>query len=177
MWPRSVDRRCALSPRVCISVSTNSALSRRKACATHTPHTPHTGALTERAPAERRGSPSLVMGSMSCRKGAAGERELIGLLRDRLGDLPGLCRNLDQCRSGGADFHIADHAVEVKRAERFRAVWIEQAKRQAGNAVPVIAWRRSGDHWQFLLVMDLEEFTGTVREALGSTAVSGGCVP
>lgn len=79
------------------------------------------------------------MSNSQRRKGAQGERELIGLLRDRLGDLPGLARNLDQARDGGADFTVAGHAVEVKRAEQFRAAWIEQAVRQAGDDVPVVA--------------------------------------
>lgn len=49
MHPRSVDSGCALLACDCCSVSTKGALSRPEARATHTPHTPHTGALTERA--------------------------------------------------------------------------------------------------------------------------------
>ena len=112
------------------------------------------------------------MSAMQRRKGAAGERELIGLLRDRLGDLPCLCRNLEQSRSGGADFHVAGHAVEVKRAERFRADWIEQADHQAGDDVPVVAWRRNGGRWRFLLVLDVDEFAQVVRKVLDSSTVA-----
>ena len=41
------------------------------------------------------------MGAMQRRKGATGERELIALLREHLGEE--LTRNLDQARDGGAD--------------------------------------------------------------------------
>lgn len=103
------------------------------------------------------------MGAASRRKGAAGERELIALLRERLGDLPELRRNLDQPRDGGADLRIAGHAIEVKRAEQFRSSWIDQADAQAGGDVPVVAWRRNGGRWRLLLVMDLDGFAAAVR--------------
>lgn len=112
------------------------------------------------------------MTAMQRRKGADGERELIGLLRDRLGDLPALRRNLEQSRSGGANFNVAGHAVECKRAERFRADWIEQAERQAGEQVPVVAWRRNGGRWRFLLVLDVDEFAQVVREDLDAPATA-----
>lgn len=103
---------------------------------------------------------------MSRRKGATGERELIGLLRDRLADLPGLHRNLDQCRDGGCDIRLPGYAIEVKRAERFLSAWIEQAERQAGDDVPVVAWRRNGSRWRCLVVLDVDRFAEQIREGL-----------
>lgn len=110
------------------------------------------------------------MAALSRRKGACGERELLTLLRDQLGDLPELRRNLEQARDGGADFRIAGHAVEVKRCERFSAAWIDQAERQAElhGDVPVIAWRANGKPWRFLLIADMEDFTMRAREKLKS---------
>lgn len=108
------------------------------------------------------------MGARSRRKGAAGERELIGLLRDQLGDRPELRRNLDQCRDGGADCRVAGHAIEVKRAERFLSAWLDQAEAQAGDDIPVVAWRRNGGRWRFLVVQTVGQFAEQVREHLSS---------
>jgi len=111
------------------------------------------------------------MSAMSRRKGATGERELIGLLRDWLGDLPGLCRNLDQVRDGGCDIRLPGYAVEVNRAERFLSRWLEQAETQSDGDVPVVAWRRNGGRWRCLVVLDVDGFAETVRERLGEAKV------
>jgi len=109
------------------------------------------------------------MTAMSRRKGANGERELTTLLRERLGNLPGLCRNLDQVRDGGCDIRLPGYAIEVKRAERFLSAWIAQAEAQAGSDVPVVAWRRNGGRWRCLLVLDVDGFCEQVRERIAST--------
>ena len=109
------------------------------------------------------------MSASQRRKGAHGERELVNLLRDRLGDLPGLCRNLEQSRSGGADILLPGYAIEVKRAERFLSAWIEQAEREAGDCLPVVAWRRNGKPWRCLLVLDVDQFAEAVRGRLPGT--------
>lgn len=99
-------------------------------------------------------------------KGANAEREVISLLRDLLGDLPGLKRNLEQYRAKGYDFTVADLACEVKRGERFLSAWIFQADNQSAEKLPVLIWRKNGERWRFMPIMDLHEFAEFVRERL-----------
>ena len=100
-------------------------------------------------------------------KGAAGEREVLALLGDRLGKK--FERNLGQTRGGGADcVEIGRIALEVKRQEQLNIKsWWEQAERQAVcisipsgidihkkqqlNAIPVLAYRQSRKPWTFVL--------------------------
>lgn len=105
------------------------------------------------------------MSAMSRRKGAGGERELFALLRDRLGDQPGLRRNLDQYRKSGRDGDVFGFSLEVKRAERFSAAWIDQAKAEAGEMVPTLCWRRNGKPWTVMLILDIDTFCEIAREA------------
>jgi hypothetical protein len=74
---------------------------------------------------------------MQRRKGASGERELFGLLRDELGVV--VERNLSQTRGGGADsLSIDGLAIEVKRQEKpFSDAWWRQAVEQAGSTSPI----------------------------------------
>jgi len=105
------------------------------------------------------------MGAMQRRKGADGERELIALLREHLGEE--LARNLDQARDGGADLTggvlLAGYAIEVKRAAKpALKSWWEQAFSQAygiaDGRAPVLAYRLDRQRWQF--VMSIAEFIG-----------------
>ena len=122
---------------------------------------------------------------MQRRKGASGERELFGILRDELGLI--VERNLQQSRNGGADsLSLPGLAIEVKRQESdWRESWWTQAVAQAGSThVPVVAYRRSRQPWRFVVpltwitdgvfgAMDLRatlglaEFCWLVREGAG----------
>lgn len=104
---------------------------------------------------------------MQRRKGARGERELIALLREHLGEE--LTRNLDQARDGGADLNggvlLAGYAIECKRAARaeVRSWWqqaFEQAYDVADGRAPVLAYRidRAREKWRF--VLPVSEFVG-----------------
>lgn len=90
---------------------------------------------------------------MQRRKGADGERELVRLLRDHLGVEP--VRNLNQSRDGGYDLFIMgiqDIALEVKRAAAPRlASWWAQAVEQAGDHIPVLAYRLDRQEWRFIM--------------------------
>jgi Holliday junction resolvase len=108
-----------------------------------------------------------MSGLRSRRKGANGERELIRLLRDELGDI--VSRNLSQTRDGGRDIlGLPGYAVEVKRCERIElTAWLRQAREQAAEGeVPVVAWRRNGHPWRIYLEMDLLGFCELVREGI-----------
>ena len=112
------------------------------------------------------------MGVMQRRKGASGERELFGLLRDELGVI--VERNLSQTRNGGADsLSLPGLAIEVKRQETdWRESWWEQAIEQAGTArVPIVAHRRSRQPWRFVVplpwVIDGRAFDLRLRCTLG----------
>ena len=104
-------------------------------------------------------------------KGKAGERELAGLLQDRLGGT--VRRALGQERDGGADLAVegsplSGWAVQVKRAESFSLgrAW-RQAEADAGERQPVVAHRANGGSWAFYVRLTLDEFADHVRERGG----------
>lgn len=85
---------------------------------------------------------------MERNKGARGERELFGLLADRLGRI--VKRRTDSSREGGCDtLDIPGWSVEVKRTERFESAFWSQAIRQAEKDLnrPVLFWRKSRMRW------------------------------
>lgn len=112
------------------------------------------------------------MGKPSRDKGAAGERALVRLLCEWLGE-SAASRNLDQVRDGGVRGDVAGDvsrhfAIECKstRASRFPQ-WFEQAQAQAGDKIPVVAWKRTGSgKFQFYVLMDEQEFINYARETL-----------
>lgn len=92
---------------------------------------------------------------MQRRKGASGERELAGLLREQLG--LEVTRNLEQCRSGGCDLlGLEGWSPEVKRAARSRITeWWAQCCAQAaadGNR-PVLFYRLDRQPWRAVLAL------------------------
>ena len=99
------------------------------------------------------------MGKINSRnKGAAAEREVIGLIEDHLGVR---CkRNLMQTAEGGHDLiGLPGWAVEVKRyASATNAIkegWWQQAVRQAKDvgAKPVVLYRLDRSYWRAMMVM------------------------
>lgn len=99
------------------------------------------------------------MGAAQRRKGATAERELAALLSDELGI--SVKRMLGQERDGGADLHIGDLRIQVKRCERESIpAWWRQAQADAGDFIPVLAWRASRQPWRFRLL--LADMTGDV---------------
>jgi hypothetical protein len=122
-----------------------------------------------------------AMGAMQRNKGAAGEREVLKLLGERLGIT--LNRNLSQTRNGGADcVELGRIRLEIKRQEKLNIpAWWRQAEEQAGlllvsidtnnnsdgdlNAqnlpgsppgkpdrlIPALAYRQSHKPWTFVL--------------------------
>lgn len=91
------------------------------------------------------------MGRMQRVKGAAGEREVLKILSEKFGVK--LERNLTQTRCGGADcVEMGRLRLEVKRQEKLAiAAWWAQAQEQAGENVPVLAYRQSHKPWTFVL--------------------------
>ena len=84
------------------------------------------------------------MGKSQRTKGAAGEREFINLLKDELGDLPELKRNLDQYQESACDLVIANYAIEIKRQEALSiGSWWKQACDNADGLIPALAYRQS----------------------------------
>jgi hypothetical protein len=89
-----------------------------------------------------------MSGKRSRNKGACGERELLKLLGDELGQ--SLNRNLTQTREGGGDcLEIRGWVIEVKRQERLsRPSWWAQACAQAsGIGEPMLCYRRNREPW------------------------------
>lgn len=112
------------------------------------------------------------MGAKSRRKGKSGELECFGLLNEKL-DRPGLFRrNLKQTADGGADNddNGGVFAVEVKRVEglNLRSAIAQAIGQTKPGQFPVLAHRRNGEPWQFLLILDVDQFT-TVYELMEGT--------
>ena len=88
------------------------------------------------------------MSASQRRKGAAGEVELANLLCDLLG--MSLKRQLGQERDGGADIRLGRAHIQVKRCETLAIpAWWRQAVADAGDGLPVLAWRQSRKGWTF----------------------------
>lgn len=106
------------------------------------------------------------MSATSRRKGATAERELAALLRDELG-IP-IERQLGQERDGGADLHVGRARIQVKRCERLAIPqWWEQTVRDAGEQVPVLAYRQSRRPWTFRMrFRDVMTLSGPLGEWL-----------
>lgn len=97
-------------------------------------------------------------------KGAAGEREVAGILKDQLGFE--VKRNLGQARDGADDITIQKFRIEVKRQETLKVdVWSKQVEdcSQVGE-VPVLIYRRNGQPWRVCLKLD--DFIPLLRDAL-----------
>ncbi len=97
-------------------------------------------------------------------KGAAGERELAGILADQLGRV--VKRNLGQARDGADDITIEHFRLEVKRQERLQIdVWSQQVEACANpSEIPVVVYRRNGQPWRVCLL--LEDFIPLMRDQL-----------
>jgi Holliday junction resolvase len=97
-------------------------------------------------------------------KGAAGERELAGILKDQLGFE--VKRNLGQARDGADDITIQKFRIEVKRQERLQVdKWSEQVEScSKSGEIPVLAYRRNGQPWRVCLRLD--DFIPMLRDAL-----------
>lgn len=105
------------------------------------------------------------MGRSQRTKGAAGERELAGLINDALGT--STSRVLNQSRDGGCDLwlSVADKpmAIEVKRVERASVpAWLAQVAKVEAE-YHVVAWRPSRQPWT--VCMPFDDFLKLVREA------------
>lgn len=94
---------------------------------------------------------------MSKRKGASGENEFARWLRDALDLEVTPKRNLEQTRSGGADIiDVRPYCIEVKRQERvdcysFWCQCVEASSRLPNNPIPIVAFRKNHQKWQFLI--------------------------
>jgi len=105
-----------------------------------------------------------MSGRMARNKGAAGERELAGILTDKLGFV--VKRKLGQARDGGDDIQVGRYRIEVKRRERIQIdQWSEQVEMAAQpGEIPVVVYRRNGQPWR--VVVPLEWFIEQVRETI-----------
>lgn len=106
-----------------------------------------------------------MAGRSSRNKGAAGEREFIGLLAPAVtraciaAGAPGiaLSRNFAQCAVGGSDMDsLVEHGFifEVKRHETLaiNTWWSQVTKAVAGrNCWPVLAYRQNRQPWTFVV--------------------------
>ena len=111
-----------------------------------------------------------MSGKSSRDKGAAGERELAGLLTELVGN-QAVPRELSQARDGGCGLVLRSTAgdvnVEVKRVERRSPDiygWLGQCDASCEDGeLAVVAWRPSRRGWT--VTMSVEDFARLVREA------------
>lgn len=90
-------------------------------------------------------------------KGQVGERELFGLLSQKLGLK--VSRRLDATRGGGCDtWDIPGWSVEVKRCETYQSAFWTQTLDQAraDHNRPVLFWRKSRMRW--IAMIDPHDF-------------------
>lgn len=110
----------------------------------------------------------MVVRINSRQKGASGEREFAKVLRDA---------NLDARRgqqfSGGTDSPdvvcpaLTNVHFEVKRVEAGSLYeWMEQAKRDAKEKLPIVAHRRNRRDWVAIMPMDVALDLLKIREGL-----------
>jgi Holliday junction resolvase len=94
-----------------------------------------------------------MTGRMARNKGAAGERELAGILTDELGFE--VKRKLGQARDGGDDIQLGKYRIEVKRREALRLDdWCQQIEACCDpREVPIVAYRRNGQPWRAVVPM------------------------
>lgn len=95
------------------------------------------------------------MGIRSRRKGANGERELISLLKDYLGD-DTIRRNLEQTRDGGQDvLGVEGWVIEAKRAAKpnLSAWWAQAVEQAKGKGEPALAYRIDRRPWRVMISM------------------------
>ena len=132
------------------------------------------------------------MSKASREKGKRGEREVVNLLKDYLGEDINIKRNLlDQCHNGGMDIIGLDGwAIEVKnyatvQPSQIKNWWAQTCtEAEIAKAQPVLFWKQSrrpwvvvvaGDHlitgssdwgrqYEFTLSMTVEMFCCLVRE-------------
>lgn len=131
------------------------------------------------------------MSEMQRRKGARGERELAGLLREHLG--ANVARNLMQSREGGGDLlGLANWSVEVKRAARPRLSewWLQTCQQaEATGQRPALFYRLDRQSWRVVVALrhvaagfdhaplsmrletDVEVFAALAREVLAAAGV------
>jgi Holliday junction resolvase len=109
------------------------------------------------------------MGKMQRNKGSRAERELFSLLSEGLG--LNVSRNLVQTRAGGADtIDIPGVALEVKRHEQLSlGPWWAQTLAQAGDRMPLLAYRQSRQPWRF--VIDLYDLCPDYFQSRGGDLV------
>ena len=105
------------------------------------------------------------MGARERRKGQAGEREVVQLLREHLG--VEVERELGQSRDGGADVALEvggkAMALEIKRQERAVVTkWLDQVMAVDADLHTVL-WRPSRREW--CAVVPLETWLYLLREA------------
>lgn len=99
-----------------------------------------------------------VMGKINSRaKGVKGELELAEFLRDH-----GIHARRGQQFAGGSDSpdvvsSLTSVHLECKRVEAGNPyLWLDQATRDAGHKIPVVAHRRSRRQW--VVILNLDDF-------------------
>ena len=107
------------------------------------------------------------MGASQRQKGAAGEREWVGVLRARGYNVEG--RQLGQARDGGGDVRYGGILYEVKRYNKIAVrKWLDQAEASViqykQNEIPIVAMREDG-RTEWMILMRADNFLKLVEGA------------
>lgn len=114
------------------------------------------------------------MSVMQRNKGAAGERELFGLLSYELGFI--VRRGLGAARDGGADsLDVPGWAIECKRCETWSNSFWKQATAQAhaSGSKPVLFWRQSRKPWA--VIVDVADLSSVAPAGRYTATISLEC--
>ena len=106
------------------------------------------------------------MGASQRRKGAAGEREWVDMLRAR--GYPAEGRQLGQARDGGGDVRHGGILYEVKRYNKIAVrKWLDQAEASMVSykqgEIPTVAMREDG-RTEWMILMRAEDFLNLVEK-------------
>ena len=105
------------------------------------------------------------MGASQRRKGAAGEREWVDVLRKQGFSVEG--RQLGQARDGGGDVRHGGFLYEVKRYNAIAVrKWLDQAEASVlqykAGEMPVVAMREDG-RTDWMVLMRAEDFFNVMK--------------
>ena len=103
----------------------------------------------------------------SKKKGARGELEFSSFLKDEGYEAIRGCQNAGRDATGQEAPDVIHNVpgvhFEVKRTEKLRIVpALDQAARDAGDKIPIVAWRRN--NWPWMAILPMKNLMEFIRE-------------
>ena len=99
-----------------------------------------------------------MTGKFSRDKGKRGEREIVNILKNELGNDLDIGRNHSQCDTGGCDIAgNLPYSIEVKnhKTESLTAWWIQACRQAQQGKAPVLIYKKPYKGWFVIMELDL----------------------